>query len=129
MHLNDDGFQLLARDQGNSVRRDAAEAHVLTCRQCCDRVSEVRASILAMERSERARRPEVIFWQLHLTADGPVEIWVEQTTSGRWRCRYVGRHLDGGMETHVRETALVEALQGFAAMFPEHQCSEACLVR
>ena len=129
MHLSDDTLELLAEKRLDGQALGHAEEHLLICTDCQDRLSTVDEYISTMRAALRRTDPNVILWQLHSTSDGPVEVWVERSGPGKWLSRRVGRNLDGGRETESRAGALLDALQSFGEMFPEHKCSRACMAR
>jgi hypothetical protein len=89
-------------------------------------MDEFTSSLRAALRQTAAN---VVWWQLHATAEGPVEVWVERREDGSYLSRRVGVHVDGGAELTHETDAVIEAMRSFWEMFPEHGCSEACILR
>jgi hypothetical protein len=127
MHLDDDTLELLAGNRLTEPDLAKAEEHLLLCGECRYRINLIGGYLSTMRAALRRSDSNVIFWQLHSTADGPVQIWVEQTSSGRWLSRRVGLNLDGGLETAKRTDALLNAFQSFVELFPDHRCTAACM--
>jgi hypothetical protein len=93
------------------------EEHLFLCGECRSVVVK-----LDSDASSRRRPLEIT----HTTADGLIQLWIEQSLSGRWLARFSGDQLDGGQEFGNLESARTFALQSFEQMFPEHVCNLAC---
>ncbi|MGA2186739.1 MAG: hypothetical protein ABSH47_27310 [Bryobacteraceae bacterium] len=128
MHIAEETLELLAL--GRLPERDLsdAEEHLLICEGCRERLEAMDRFTAALRAATMRPAESLLWWQLHATADGPVQIWVERTDKGRYLSRRVGAHIDGGAERTSEADAVYEAMRSFAEMFPEHCCSKACLL-
>ena len=124
---SDDTLELYALGTLPQPRADGVEEHLLLCERCRNRLSTIEEFVRVMRMGLRLSSPFVTFWQLHATADGPVEIWVERGDSGCWLSAREGPAHSGGSRFATESEALRDAVQSFREMFPEHVCSTKCL--
>jgi len=128
MHLSNETLERFAEDRLDEPELALAEEHLLVCPACLSRLRTLDEYVSSMRAALRRSEPNVILWQLHSTADGPIQIWVEKTVAGKWLSRRVGPDVDGGLEAESRSEALLDAFQSFSQLFPEHRCGEGCLI-
>ncbi len=129
MHLTDDVLESIALNRLKETNLGPAEEHLLLCPECRSRLETMGEYCCVMGATLRRSAPNVVFWQLHITKDGPIQIWVEKVPTRGWRSRRIGRNLDGGIETTSQARALVDAFESFRELFPEHECSDGCILR
>ncbi len=127
-HINDEVLELFALNRLPDDRLPAVEEHILICEECRERLHTVDVFLSTLKTTLRRSDPNVVFWQLHQTEDGPVEIWIERAGDSRWISRRRGPALSGGAEFRSEAEALEEVSESFAVLFPEHRCSGACLL-
>lgn len=127
-HIDDEVLELFALNRLPDDRLPAVEEHILICEECRERLHTVDIFLSTLKTTLRRSAPNVTFWQLHQTEDGPVEIWIERAGDDCWVSQRRGFALSGGGEFSTEAEALRELSETFAVLFPEHQCSAACLL-
>lgn len=129
MHIAEIALELLSLGRLPEPDLGDAEGHLLVCESCRARLQAMDVFTASLRAALRQTSASVVWWQLHATAEGPVQIWVEKTTNGRYLSRRVGAHVDGGAKLTNEKDAVIEAMQSFWEMFPEHCCSEDCILQ
>jgi hypothetical protein len=127
-HISEDILELYALNRLPDALLPPVEEHVLICEECRQRLHTVDVFVSTLKTTLRRSEPNVVFWQLHQTDDGPVEIWIERAGERKWVSQRRGFALSGGGEFRTQAEAMQEMSQSFIGLFPEHICSVACLL-
>src|SRR5437763_2900968 len=113
MHLTEDVLESYELKRLAQSAVDAVEEHLLVCAPCRTLADAPRMFVTRARSGLRKLEPHVVFWQLHVTQDGLLEIWVEKTERGRWVSRRSGRFYDGGADFALKVDALRESVDSF----------------
>jgi anti-sigma factor RsiW len=107
----------LGRFLGNCAGE--VEEHLLLCEFCRAKISHEMQLIRALRAGFRVRMAA------HTTADGVVELWIEQT-GDKWIGRLKGEMLHGYRQASDQGAAFEAISTSFREMFPEHACGAFC---
>lgn len=127
-HLTEDVLESYELGRLAQPAADAVEEHLLVCEPCRAMDGTMRTFVTTLRSGLRKLDPNVVFWQLHLTDEGLIEVWIEKTPQGRWLSRRQGRFYDGGVDFAMKVDALRESVDSFTRLFPEHKCGEDCIL-
>jgi len=83
MHITEDVLESYELRSLAEPAAEAVEEHLLICGECRGRAQTVQAYLSAMRSGLRRLDHSVVWWQLHLTDEGLVEIWIQKTPQGR----------------------------------------------
>jgi hypothetical protein len=108
-HISPDGLRSYVLGQTSPAEGDRIVQHLAVCEPC--RQAGTKAGVIAV----------------HVTDDGPVVLTIGKVRSG-WVGRVRGTNLDGGSAVGSRAVAISWCHTSFRQMFPEHQCSDQCLI-
>jgi hypothetical protein len=131
-HLCDDELRRLSFGEMTTGESLGAQRHLFGCGPCLKRLIAIEVLLNIAEPAgppdasilRDRRRPLYI---RHDTPDGFVYSRVER--SGRaWCVRHWGDELNGSSEWRTMREANTYAIEAFRQMFPEHRCTERCVV-
>ena len=106
------------------------QRHIYHCGACLKRLIEIT---LIQEEEGRGPKPLCLpnsrkpLSFVHDTADGLIYSTVERHDR-RWLARHWGEELNGAKECKTMREANEFLVASFAAMFPEHRCTERCRI-
>jgi len=126
MHIGEDVLEKYCMNKLSASVRTRIDAHLADCAPCRDRFETLMLFVDSMCAALRRSDPNVVHWELHATADGPFQIWVERTPEGKFLSLRRGKTYDGGRAFDVRITAVLDCVQSFRQLFPEHRCDHRC---
>ena len=116
-------LRLFALNSLKPTAADHVEAHVEQCPPCAEALVRVQAEHSSIRTDLRSKGLSA-----HVTAAGPVSVWVVENGS-RWCIRLIGPMVHKGDSALDKGAAIRKALVAFANAFPEHECSACVSVR
>lgn len=129
MHLSDAELMRLSQGHMTTFMSLNAQRHLFHCPSCLKRLITLEVLVAATDCREdpqiyHSRKPLFI---KHDTGDGFIFCRVER--DGRtWVARHWGNNLNGTRTCRTMREANEHAIQSFREMFPEHRCTQRCLL-
>ena len=126
MHLTDEILEYYELGQLAQPAVNAVEDHLLICEDCRDLQAGVEEFIATLRAGVSNANIGIVFWQLHVTDEGLVEIWVEKF-KGRWMSLRRSRRYETAVQFATMADAIREATDNFRRLFPAHHCGSNCM--
>ena len=128
VHPSSDELEAYALGTSSDADLDKVEEHLLFCERCQNELALADIYVAAMKNAIAVFTTMKRLRSIHITDEGPIFGAVRPAPGGKWVARHWGRDLDGSRTCDSLEEAKAYLMDSFQQMFPEHVCSDQCVV-